>query len=692
MGMSRRWRVALTLTALALFGTASALAAPEGTHIGYMWPVGLASGALILTPRRQLPAVAVGVALLAAATYAVAGYPAQVCAGFGAAIALEALVAHRVMTSARAAAEPAGATGAEAEREPEDLGAFGLACLASAAAGAAGFALVAWAADFGAPGQVAIATFITHLAAEGVLLGLFRSTAGAPVPYGPSERATAWALTVTATLLAFTSDQAPGLAYLVIPPLGWVAFRASTREATVHLVAVGAISSTLTNIGHGPFAGPFVAGLEPEFQPLPLQLFLVACATVSIPFSMAVAMRRRAADQALRERARSERLVQSARGIAIIGTDEIGRINLFSPSAESILGYAPDEVYGQSTRMFHTDAELARQGAELGVDPTYVSVVRASADLPPGTAREWQFVRKDGIARTLSTILSPINDDRGRFVGYVATADDITDRIEAQEALRKALESERRAVRRLTEVDQVKDAFISSVSHELRTPITNIVGYVELLQDGIYDGRIEEQTDAMERIEQNSRRLLMLIDDLLTLSSLEYLDQRRRRGQVDLADVVRRAMEIVQPTLLRRDLDLAVEAPAEPVPVIGDPSELERLVINLATNAVKFTPDGGRIRVRLRDEGGAPVIEVEDSGIGIAEEDQARLFERFFRTDDAHVNAVQGSGLGLSIAKAITELHGGSIAASSVHGAGSVFRVTLPRAADADDEGRTPPA
>jgi PAS domain S-box-containing protein len=673
MSTGLRIRVVFVLALTFLFGLASALTQPAGTHIGYMWPVGLACGALVLCTPRAVAFTGAVLPALAFVTFKLADYPTGVAAGYGIAITLEALLARQMLTPGNPRLRLV---------DVNDLGRFAIACLTSSALGAGLFALIAALAHYGVPWRVLVATFVTHLASQAVLLGVFRDRFPPPrVHYATTERILAWTLTLLATALAFGGrPPSPSFAFIVIPPLGWVAFRAPRREAMVQLVVVGIITSILSNEGRGPFADPVLMRLDPEFQHLPQQVFLLACALVTIPFSMAVAMQRRSAEQAVRERARSELLVQSARGIAIIGTDDLGRINLFSPAAETILGYSRREVYGQSTRMFHTDAELARHAADLGTDPTYVSIVRAHAQLPPGTARLWQFVRKDGTARTLSTILSPITDDDGEFVGYVATADDITDRLDAQEALEKALETERRAVRRLTEVDQVKDAFVSSVSHELRTPITNIVGYVELLQDGVYGEPSGDQADAMHRIDQNSRRLLTLIDDLLTLSSLEHVDQRRRTATVDLVDVIERAVDIVRPSLRGRDLELEVAVPDHPVEVIGDGSELERLVINLATNAVKFTPDGGRIDVTLSPGGkhAGPAIEVADTGIGIPDEDQSLLFERFYRTDDAHTYAVQGSGLGLSIAKAITDLHGGTIAASSVHGAGSTFRVQLP--------------
>jgi PAS domain S-box-containing protein len=668
-------RLTLTLSLMFLFGVTSVDSADQSVHFGAMWPAGLASGALLISPRFLAPYVVGTIVVLGGLAFGLGGYPASVSIGYGVAVAVEAAITHQLVTERW--------TRRVSLRDNSDFARLMVACFAGAGGGALLFTVVSAMTSFGTPWKVGIATLVTHAAAQLVLVGLFREPTHQVRDYGRAEQVAAWVTTVLTTTLAFIPTDLPSLAFLVVPVLGWVALRAPMREAMVQLVVVGVIASTLTSAGYGPFSDASLTGnLDPEFAILPLQAFLIACAMVTIPFSMAVGRERRSAAAVHLERARSDRLVQSARGIAIIGTDARGRINLFSPGAELILGYAPDEVFGRSTKIFHSDAEIDRQAADLGCEPTYLAVVRATRSLPPGTARDWEFVRKDGIPRMLSTILSPVSDERGVFVGYVATADDVTDRIHTQAALEAALSTEREAVHRLLEVDQVKDRFVSSVSHELRTPITNIVGYLELLMDGVYGEPNREQTRAMSRIELNSRRLLTLIDDLLTLSSMENLDDRRDLGPVDLVAVVRHAEEIVRPGLLRRDLRLEVDVPDDPVVMAGDAGQLERLVINLATNAVKFTHDGGRVTLRLMPpaNGTGPVIEVEDTGVGIPESDQEMLFSRFFRATQAREDAVPGSGLGLSIAKTITELHGGRISASSVFGSGSTFRVEFPAA------------
>ena len=212
--------------------------------------------------------------------------------------------------------------------------------------------------------------------------------------------------------------------------------------------------------------------------------------------------------------------------------------------------------------------------------------------------------------------LARMTDNTGAVVGYLCTAEDITERVRAQSTLEGALQTERRAVAHLTEIDRTKDAFVSSVSHELRTPITNIVGYLELLLDGAYGETNDSQHEALGRIDANSHRLLELIDNLLTLSSLESLDVQMAKAPVDLREVIHRSKARVHTDATERGQRLEVDVPAEPVVVLGDEEHLERMVSNLATNAVKFTPDGGHITLRVRAEGLRAAIEVQDTGVG----------------------------------------------------------------------------
>jgi signal transduction histidine kinase len=312
----------------------------------------------------------------------------------------------------------------------------------------------------------------------------------------------------------------------------------------------------------------------------------------------------------------------------------------------------------------------------LGV-PADLIHVGLALSTPDATPRDWRYLRKDGEVRTMSMSLSPIDDHGGAIVGYLITAEDITERVRTHDALEAALVTERRAVAHLTEVDRTKDAFVSSVSHELRTPITNIVGYLELLLEGAYGATTDPQEEALGRIDSNSHRLLELIDDLLTLSSIESLDVELNQEPVDLREVIRRTGASVRTDLTERRQRLDLQLPNEPVVVLGDEGHLERMVSNLATNAVKFTPDGGTIVLRVRADGDRPAIEVADTGVGIPQEEQSLLFNRFFRSTHAQTEAIKGSGLGLSIARSIAHRHGARISATSTPGRGSVFTVTF---------------
>jgi signal transduction histidine kinase len=231
---------------------------------------------------------------------------------------------------------------------------------------------------------------------------------------------------------------------------------------------------------------------------------------------------------------------------------------------------------------------------------------------------------------------------------------------------------------RLLELDKLKDEFISLVSHELRTPLTSIRGYLELLLD---DGRLDaEQQGFLGIIDRNSNRLLGLVTDLLMLTQIEAGGLQFDLGPVDLEEIVREGIETATPTAEASGVELAVSV--ERVPAIrGHRLRLAQVLDNLISNALKFTPAGGRVDVRVSAVDGSAVIEVQDTGLGIAEGEQEQLFERFFRSAQATRNAIPGTGLGLTISKAIVERHGGQIELESSEGVGTTVRVRLPLSA-----------
>jgi signal transduction histidine kinase len=225
---------------------------------------------------------------------------------------------------------------------------------------------------------------------------------------------------------------------------------------------------------------------------------------------------------------------------------------------------------------------------------------------------------------------------------------------------------------------QTKTEFVATVSHELRTPMTSIAGFIELLADDDGATLTQQQRGFVEAIRRNSDRLTALANDLLTLSSLESGTFSHEHAEVDLGRVVLSAQASLLTAVAARRLDVTFEVPPDPVMVRGDVQGLESVVTNLVSNALKFTEDGGWVRCRLHVVDDQAWLEVSDNGLGIPEAEQQALFTRFFRSSTALENAIQGSGLGLTIVDSIVKTHGGEISVVSRHRFGSTFTVTLP--------------
>jgi PAS domain S-box-containing protein len=663
-------RVGALLFAMFGVGLAAVMSRDASALASEMWPAVLGAVAVYTVKRRQVPLILFLVLVLAFAAFWLGGRPLGLSVGGAIGVMLEAAVIAWVMT--------AGGRIRPALRTDDDVSRYVVAVTLGGLVAAFSSMVALGLTGEGALWLIGLGTFVGHASSSLILLPFFVDTDDHPAIANKYERVCQWVVTLGVTAVVFIPGDFPAMLFLVIPGLGWGALRGPLKEVQLQLLAVVTIGTVLTTWGYGPLAeAPDRYALPEDVTGIVLQSFFIACVLVTIPLSMAVGQQVENARQARVERDRVQQIVSSA-NVAIIGTDEIGRVTLFNPGAEVLLGYTPDDVLGRFTTMFHTPEEISRQAELLGVRDDFVSVSLKLAE--PGTgAVDIKFLRKDAVERTHLMTLSRIVDDRDAVIGYVSTSEDVDDRVRAHEAIVDALDAERRAVDRLREVDQVKDTFVSAVSHELRTPITSIVGYLEMLQDGSFGELNAEQDDAIGRVNTNSRRLLSLIDELLTLSRVQDeglgLDDRE---DIDLAAVVQTAYDVVAPSWSARDLAVHLLLPEGAVPFTGDEEMLERMVVNLLGNAVKFTPEGGRVSVELHHNGAGAVIEVADTGIGIPLEEQELLFTRFFRSSTAQAQAIPGSGLGLSIAHAIVEMHGGDVGVTSQPGIGTTFRVRLP--------------
>ncbi len=229
-----------------------------------------------------------------------------------------------------------------------------------------------------------------------------------------------------------------------------------------------------------------------------------------------------------------------------------------------------------------------------------------------------------------------------------------------------------------SEARTAKADFVATVSHELRTPMTSITGFTEMLCDGTGGPLTPQQQGFVEAIARNTQRLTALADDLLTISGLESGARAHARQDVDLGHVVEAVQSSMGSTIAARRLVVTFEVPTEPVVVHGSAPDLEALVTNLMSNALKFTKDGGWIRCTLDTASGAARVEVSDNGLGIPRAEQRNLFTKFFRSSTAQEHEIQGSGLGLAIVHGIAQSHGGDVSVVSEHLVGSSFTLKLP--------------
>lgn len=375
--------------------------------------------------------------------------------------------------------------------------------------------------------------------------------------------------------------------------------------------------------------------------------------TAAAELQRAVSVRRAAYDQLVS-------VIDSATEQAIIATDAAGRIEVFNAGAERLLGYAQGEVVG---RLHLADLHLhdevleraghSRSGSES--DALIAALVAPRRRGSAATAADWTYVRSDGTHVTVHPAVTRRTEPDGSVAGYVVVATDVT--------------AEREAAR-------LKDQFVGLVSHELRTPLTAVLGYVELLLDGTEE-LTDDQREYLGIIDRNARRQLRLVSDLLLSAQVEAGTFAISPVDVDLAAVAEASVISAGPTAATAGV--TVVADVRPAPLRGDPVRLGQAVDNLVSNALKFTPSGGTVRVRVAPaaDGGA-VLAVEDTGIGIPAEELAHLTERFYRASTATVRAIPGVGLGLSITKAVVEAHGGTVRIASTVGEGTTFTLTLP--------------
>jgi PAS domain S-box-containing protein len=344
-----------------------------------------------------------------------------------------------------------------------------------------------------------------------------------------------------------------------------------------------------------------------------------------------------------------------------------------SPQIEDILGHALEEWHANPTffidHLHPEDRDRVREAQR-----------KARRHAEP-LELEYRFIAADGHVVWLKDSYTVVRDETGKPVYTQGFAVDVSAQKQAERDREALLTQTQEQNERLRKLDRMKDEFIALVSHELRTPLTSICGYLELLlQDDVMAELPEAQLNWLDVIDRNAERLLRLVEDLLLTAQTSAGNLALEKAELDVAAVVAQAVQAGTPVAAARGISLTCST--EPLPLAnGDRLRIGQVVDNLVSNALKFTPAGGNVEVRAYPHRSAVRIEVTDTGMGISDDEQSQLFERFFRTARAQEEAIPGVGLGLSISKAIVEAHDGRIAVRSKEGVGTTFFVDLPAAA-----------
>jgi PAS domain S-box-containing protein len=377
---------------------------------------------------------------------------------------------------------------------------------------------------------------------------------------------------------------------------------------------------------------------------------------------------------------------------AIISKTLEGIIMTWNKGAERLFGYTAAEAVGKPITILIPPDRLSEETVIL-------SRLRRGERIEH---YETIRMRKDGVHLDVSLVVSPVKDATGRIVGASKIARDITERKRAAVERERLLAAERAAREDAERVSMMKDEFLATLSHELRTPLNAILGWAHLLSSGEGSGGPEDLKQGLEIIARNARAQSQLVEDLLDMSRIVSGNVRLDVRWADLVAVIGAAVESVMPSAEAKGIRLVKILDPSAESLYGDPARLQQVVWNLLTNAVKFTPRGGKVEVLLSRVNSHIEIRVNDTGLGIAPEFLPHVFERFRQADSSSTRRYGGLGLGLAIVKQLVELHGGSVRAQSEgEGRGSTFVVSLPlapvrvapqQASPAAAGGRTAPA
>jgi PAS domain S-box-containing protein len=381
---------------------------------------------------------------------------------------------------------------------------------------------------------------------------------------------------------------------------------------------------------------------------------------------------RREAEKRLREQREWLEVTLDSIGDAVIATDVKGNVIFINPIAQSLTGWPLAEALNQP---LHQIFRIINEDTRGAIESPFTTVMREG--IVVGLANHSILIAKDGREIPIEDSGAPIRDPNGRMLGVIVVFHDVSERRQGERERAQLLERERVARSEAETANRLKDEFLATVSHELRTPLSAILGWSAMLGGDKLDDATTR--NGLKIIERNARAQSEIINDILDVSRIItgklYIDSQ----PIDLAPIITSVVDMQRLAAGAKSISLSVSIDPNVGLVVGDPDRLQQVMWNLVSNAIKFTPNGGRIEVRLARLDSQVQVTVSDNGMGIDREFLPHVFERFRQADSSTTRAHGGLGLGLAIVRHLVELHGGTVSAKSDgEGCGAVFTVQLP--------------